>query len=579
MEEGNARVDSISQQACQMNSGRDTHVRRRVFYIVQEVPYADFYNFDYGPIDKFRESAETQCIDGDASSSSSSSSSGSAQLGDGGRGKAPHERRCGEGVPQRNSAEYEGEKRECAEYYQGGEHPNGGNPSGGALLCGGQPNGGHPPGGAPRKSESREAYPLADNLSRGKTHPKKGPKKGKRKNEFLKQCEFSSDGSCYYTISNGNHLRLFATDPLLLNELSKGEEGKLNLRALHEQYEHMNPQEREKRNESWVCMQLGEHIYDCKFYPFFDWSNSNTCFFAACSKGNPVCLHSAYDGSSIMSFKPLNECHELCSCYSLCFHPERNWLLCGTNAKSIKVFDFGKPSEVYENRILSTRRGKGQKGIISTMAYKKNGFGKNAIYAVGDYSDCIYLYADNCDHTNDFILKFQVNRKNSNGVTCIKWLDEFSLLSGSRNGSFIYRFDMRKATEYTQKWERFALTNQKYLFDVYGDFLLSGDTFGYLNVYNLAHNKLIYREQINKYSPLISVHVHPTYPLLLTGSGTRRFYENSTNQVDIMASVLSRGVHTSDRNLVEEDSSCAAPFPSVSRYINSVCTVWCDFPP
>ncbi|EUD69247.1 hypothetical protein C922_00110 [Plasmodium inui San Antonio 1] len=570
MEEGNRHVDSNDKETFEMHTGMESQMKKKVFYIVQEVPYADFYNFDYEPIDKFRESKETQCIDGDTSGAASSSSSCS-ELPDGSTGKTARESRFFAGHQQRSNAEEEEQKRKCVESYDGGKNPNG------------VP----PPGGAPRKSQLSEEYPLANKAASTQTHRKRS-QRIKKKNEFLKQCEFNSDGSCYYTISNSNRLRLFATDLSLLNALSgssgessgdgSGGEAKRKLRALHEQYQHMDTQEKEKMNNSWICMQIGEHIYDCKFYPFFDWNNSNTCFFAACSKGNPVSLHSAYDGSSLMSFKTLNQCHELCSCYSLCFHPERNWLLCGTNAKSIEVFDLGKPNEMYENRILSTRRGKGQKGIISTMTYKRKGYGQNMIYAVGDYNDCIYLYADNCDHKNDFILKFEVSKKNSNGITCIKWLDEFSLLSGSRNASFIYRYDMRKDTEYVQKWERFALTNQKYLFDMYRDILLiSGDTFGYLNVYHLNDNKLLYREQINKYSPLISVHVHPMYPLLLTGSGTRRFYENSSNEVDIMTSVFSGAIDTSDDNLLDGASS-SIPFPTVSRYINSACTVWCDFP-
>ncbi|ANQ09504.1 Uncharacterized protein PCOAH_00044370 [Plasmodium coatneyi] len=559
MEEGNTHVDSNGKQVCEMHTGKETQKNKKIFYIVQEVPYADFYNFDYEPIDKFRQSGERQCIDGDTTSSSSSSSSSScAELGDGKTGKTTHESRSRADHRQRNNGEDEGENNQCVNYYKGGENPN----------------------EEPLRNESSEEYTFANKPGNRQTHPKRS-QKVRRKNEFLKQCEFSSDGSCYYAISNSNNLRLFATDLLLLNELGNsngnGAGGNVNLMALYDKYEQMDSEEKEKRIQSWICLQLGEHIYDCKFYPFFDWNNSNTCFFAVCSKGQPVCLHSAYDGSSIMSFKTVDECHELCSCYSLCFHPERNWLLCGTNAKSIKVFDFEKPNEVYENRILSTRKGKGQKGIISTMTYKKKGYGENVVYAVGDYNDCIYLYADNCDHKNDFILKFQKSRKNSNGITCIKWLDEFSLLSGSRNGSFIYRYDMRKGTDYVQKWERFALTNQKYLFDVYRDSLLiSGDTFGYLNVYHLTDNKLIYREQINKYSPIISVDVHPTYPLLLTGSGTRRFYENNSNKVDIMANILSGRIDTSDQHMMDGESS-SIPFPSVSRYINSACTVWCDF--
>ncbi|KJP85172.1 hypothetical protein AK88_05190 [Plasmodium fragile] len=578
MEEGNTHVESDDKQVCEMHTGRETHMnKKKVFYIVQEVPYADFYNFEYESIDRFRGSGETQCIDGETSSSSASSSSSSssspsscAGLGDERTGKRTHARgRCA-GHQQTNSAEDEGENHECVEYYQRGDTSN--------RVC--------RPGGEPQKSEASEEYTCSNKLGSGRTNLKKS-EKGKRKNEFLKQCEFNSDGSCYYTISNSNCLRLFATDLLLLNELGRSSsgrgssrdnaEGSINLEELHAKYEHMDIQEKEKRKTSWVCMQLGDHIYDCKFYPFFDWSNSNTCFLAACSKGNPVCLYSAYDGSSIMSFKTLNECHEMCNCYSLCFHPERNWLLCGTNAKSIKVFDIEKPNEVYENRILSTRKGKGQKGIISTMTYKKKGYGHNAIYAVGDYNDCIHVYADNCDHKNDFILKFQVDKKSSNGITCIKWLDEFSLLSGSRNGSFIYMYDMRKSTEYVHKWQRFALTNQKYLFDVYKDFLISGDTFGYLNVYHLRENKLMYRQQINKYSPIVSVAVHPIYPLLLTGSGTRRFYENNNSKVDIMASVFSHGMDTSDDHLMDDGASSSISFPTMSRYINSACTVWCDF--
>ncbi|SBT41891.1 WD repeat-containing protein 79, putative (WDR79) [Plasmodium ovale wallikeri] len=468
------------------------------FYILQEIPYTDSYNYDYKLIDKFYQSGkDSYYVNGDSSSEAEPSDAENVSTGE----------KCVFNHGNSNRSQ-----RECR------------------FL----------------------------------------------RNECLKQCEFNRDGSCYYTLSSSNNVRLYATDPLALTFLENGKDNSSNLRSLHDQYVSMEEEEKWKRNNSWININMNEHVYDCKFYPHFEWNNVNTCFFGLSSKDKPVCLYSAFDGSHLISFKTLSECYELCNCYSLCFHPEKNWLLCGTN-KSIKVFDIGVPNEPLENRILSTRKGKGQKGIISTIDYKKEGYGMNTLYAVGDYNDCLYLYADNCDHKNDYILKFDTKNK-SNGITYIKWFNEFYILSGSRNGSYIYLYDMRNGKGYVQKYERYALTNQKYLFDTHHNYLLSGDTFGYINMYDIVTNKLIHRQLINKYSPIISVSAHPTHPLLLTGSGTRRFYENNNHQVDIITNLFyNQGGNNSNYDCVSQTEN-KHPFPVHSSYLNSACTVFFDFP-
>ncbi|SCL97236.1 WD repeat-containing protein 79, putative [Plasmodium berghei] len=404
-------------------------------------------------------------------------------------------------------------------------------------------------------------------------------KKIKLKNEFLKQCEFNNDGSCYYTISSKNKLQLYATDITLLNIFSNGNKNNNNiLENLYKKYKNMSDDEIERRNSSWINMNINGHIYDCKFYPYFDWNNNNTCFFALTSKDVPVKIYSAYDGSPLISFKLFNESQELSNCYSLCFHPEKNWLLCGTKNRSIKVYDLNKPNEIYENRILGTRKGKGQKGIISTIDYKKEGYGNNSIYAIGDYNDILYIYADNCNHKNDYILKFS-NKYNSNGITCVKWYGEYNILSGNRNGSYIYLYDIRNNKEHVHKFNRYALTNQKYLFDVHKNYIISGDTFGYLNFYNIENNELVHKQLINKYSPIVSVNVHSTHPFILTGSGTRRFYENWNSKIDISCTspiYNNTNIHEEISFKAEQDD-ILQHFPSKSHYINSVCTIFCKF--
>ncbi|CRG94869.1 conserved Plasmodium protein, unknown function [Plasmodium gallinaceum] len=516
-ENKNAFTESICEDKNIEYKKKNGLLNGKNFYIIQEIPFIDSYNYKYEQIENLNKSNKPYYLDGDTSSS--------YEVND-------------ENISSKN------EIKSNKSY----------------------------------KNENDEDESDTDksqehiNIYQNKYNDEK---KKKKKNEFLKQCEFNRDGSCYYTISNNNYLRLFATDLTLLHFLEKNENIYENLNILFEKYNNMTDLEKTKRNSSWISMKLSEHIYDCKFYPYFEWNDYNTCFFSVCSKNKPIYLYSAFDCSTLLSFKTLNECCEICNCYSLCFHPEKNWLLCGTN-KSIKVFDFNKPNETLENRILSTRKGKGQKGIISVIEYKKEGYGKNCIYAVGDYNDCLYLYADNCDHKNDYILKFQ-NKKNSNGITHIKWFNEFFILSGSRNSPFIYLFDMRNNKNYIQKFERHALTNQKYIFDIYKDYLICGDTFGYINVYDIINNKLIHKQLINKYSPITSVNKHPIYPLLLTGSGTRRYYENNNNEVDIITNLLynQKNFHEDSykKSLGENDPH----FPSTSNYINSVCTIFADF--
>ncbi|CDU19972.1 uncharacterized protein PY17X_1335200 [Plasmodium yoelii] len=490
-------------------------------YIVQEIPFNDFYNYNYKKIKKFNElEKESYYINGNTSS-------------------------CDNTQISTNSED--SPKIQFNKYIKKEKGNN--------------------------QSISNSSVNSDEN---NKDVEKNKVKKIKLKNEFLKQCEFSNDGRCYYTISSKNKLQLYATDIQLLNMFS--DDNKNNNNILENLYKNISDNDIERRNNSWINLNINGHIYDCKFYPYFDWNNNNTCFFALSSKDVPVKIYSAYDGSPLISFKLFNESQELSNCYSLCFHPEKNWLLCGTRNRSIKIYDLNKPNEIYENRILGTRKGKGQKGIISTIDYKKEGYGNNSIYAIGDYNDILYIYADNCNHKNDYILKFS-NKYNSNGITCVKWYGEYNILSGSRNGSYIYLYDIRNNKEYVHKFKRFALTNQKYLFDIHKNYIISGDTFGYLNFYNIENNELVHKQLINKYSPIVSVNVHSTYPFILTGSGTRRFYENWSSKIDISCTnpiYNNTNIHEENSFKVNQDDTFQY-FPSTSHYINSVCTIFCKF--
>ncbi|KEG04741.1 WD repeat-containing protein 79, putative [Plasmodium vinckei vinckei] len=488
-------------------------------YIVQEIPFNDFYNYNYEQIKKFNKSEkESYYINGDTSS-------------------------CDNTHVSTNSDD----KIQLNKYIQ-------------------------------KEKENNQSVCNSSVDSDEHNKDTKKNKVKKLKNEFLKQCEFSNDGCCYYTISSKNKLRLYATDITLLNAFSNDNNDNNILESLYENYKNINDDEIERRNNCWINMKKNGHIYDCKFYPYFDWNNNNTCFFALTSKDVPVSIYSAYDGSDLMSFKLFNDSQELSNCYSLCFHPEKNWLLCGTKNRSIKVYDLNKPNEICENRILGTRKGKGQKGIISTIDYKKEGYGNNSIYAIGDYNDILYIYADNCNHKNDYILKFS-NKYNSNGITCVKWYGEYNILSGSRNGSYIFLYDIRNNNEHVQKFKRFALTNQKFLFDIHKNYIISGDTYGYLNFYNIENNELIHKQLVNKYSPIVSVNVHSTYPFILTGSGTRRFYQNCNSNIDISCTspiYNNTNIHKEPSFNVDHDDTFNH-FPSTSNYINSVCTIFCKF--
>ncbi len=186
-----------------------------------------------------------------------------------------------------------------------------------------------------------------------------------------KGCQFSPDGTCLLT-ARANKLELYNT---VYDDDEDGED-----------------------NQQWkpaITCQSGDSVRNYAWYPRMNSSDPATCCFLGVSRGSPVHLYDAYDGSIRASYRPYNGLDEMESPTVVSFVNNGQQLVTGglRSDRLLHVFDLNRPGRDHAQPLLKlgkTRRSKdGQKGLVSAMAYSET----NGVLAVGTYSPgSIYLY-------------------------------------------------------------------------------------------------------------------------------------------------------------------------------------------
>lgn len=192
-----------------------------------------------------------------------------------------------------------------------------------------------------------------------------------------KGCQFSPDGTCLLT-ARANKLELYNTP--FEKEEDDSESG--NSRS----------------GGGWepaLTCNSGESVRSYTWYPHMKSSDPASCCFLGVSRGSPVHLYDAYDGSIRASYRPYNALDEMESPTTLCFAENGQKLVTGglRSDRILHVFDVNRPGREHAPPLLKlgkTRRSKdGQKGLVSAMAYSE----RKGVIAVGTYSPgSIYLY-------------------------------------------------------------------------------------------------------------------------------------------------------------------------------------------
>jgi len=232
------------------------------------------------------------------------------------------------------------------------------------------------------------------------------------------------------------------------------------------------------------------------------------------------------------TYRPFNNVEEVCHAYSLCFSADRGQILAGFD-RTIRIFDLQRPGRQTEEWLLSTRAGKGQKGIIGSLAAS---IASPGVYAAGSYSKSICIYQRGCKGKPLMWLSDCQASYEMGGVTQLVWVNEWMLLSGHRCDRWLRFWDLRKADSERHKestlqapkallhrFPRHTRTHQRFGFSTKGDLLSTGDDSGAILFYSLSHlsETGIIREAHGR--PCVSAMLHPTLDIILSSSGSRDF--------------------------------------------------------
>uniref|UniRef100_A0A8C5P9H5 Telomerase Cajal body protein 1 n=1 Tax=Leptobrachium leishanense TaxID=445787 RepID=A0A8C5P9H5_9ANUR len=317
---------------------------------------------------------------------------------------------------------------------------------------------------------------------------------------FLKGCKWAPDGSCLMTNSEDHVLRIFNLPP----ELYSGEWQRYcnGARAV-------------------LRMAEGDTIYDYCWYPAMSSGDPDTCFVASSSRDNPIHAWDAFNGTLKASYRPYNHLDELTAAHSLCYTPDGAQLFSGFD-KMVRIFETSRPGRDCQCRPTFHKK-QGQSGIISCIAFSPS----QDLYACGSYSKSIGLYSRHEGAT------LAVLQGHHGGVTHLVFSPSgHCVYSGGRKDPEILCWDVRYPGKVLASLRRNVTTNQRMYFDMEmsGRYLISGDTQGLVSVWDTLSmsddSSVLPLLQFQAQSDCVNgISLHPSYPLLATASGQRKFLE------------------------------------------------------
>ncbi|KAF8796899.1 telomerase Cajal body protein 1-like [Argiope bruennichi] len=324
-------------------------------------------------------------------------------------------------------------------------------------------------------------------------------------NNYTKGCKWAPDGSCIMTCSDDNILRLFNL-PEELWDCSKW----------HDITE----------MEAVVKISEGEILYDYSWYPLMNSSEPSTCCLASCSKNTPVHLWDGFTGELRASYRSYDQMDEIIAARSLSFDSEGQRIFCGFE-KTVRIFNVDLPGRNFEIRNTFAKKS-GQSGIISCFAFTPQ---NRHISAVGSYQKSIGLYSEP-DGELECILEGQ-----KGGVTQLQFSPDGNLLySGGRKDPEILCWDLRNLGTVLYCLRRTCVTNQRMYFDITrgGRYIVSGNNNGIISVWDTYKEpKETETDDFDVLEPTLfymghkdcvnGISLHPTYPLLCSSSGQRKF--------------------------------------------------------
>ncbi len=350
------------------------------------------------------------------------------------------------------------------------------------------------------------------------------------KNEFSTGCLWSPSGTHLLETRERNKIALHKLSPEVMDS---------------SRYYHL-PDEDQKSKESvregnqyattkpLQCVlrkQVGEAVYDTRWYPLMNDQDPITCCFATTSKDQPIHLWDMYSGISRASYRCYDQYDELESASCLSFNVYGNRVYAGLKSL-IRCFDLTVPGRDSDAIPTSTSKKdvKGVRGIISCIQFNLQ---HPNIYAAGTYTNNVLVLQEN-HPASDAMLEI---RDLPFAVTHLSWAPDTGnyLWIGGRNHDDVWCYDIRHTRRRLGSIQRSLSTNQRVVFDIdpWGRHLATGDDRGNVLIYDTSSFALLAREEgLGVGNACVnSVRFHP-YCALLGVTAGQRVFENDDNGSD-----------------------------------------------
>uniref|UniRef100_A0A5K3EFA9 WD repeat-containing protein 79 n=1 Tax=Mesocestoides corti TaxID=53468 RepID=A0A5K3EFA9_MESCO len=345
------------------------------------------------------------------------------------------------------------------------------------------------------------------------------------RNNYLRGCVWSPDGTCLLTNSCDNIFRIFEFSPAFSPE---GDKFDFDSEPLSDEL------------PAVLWMREQELVYDYCWFPSMSSDDPVTCCFASTSRRTPIHLWDAFNGTLRATYRPFNHVGELTSAQSIAFSGDGTRLYCGFN-RYIQVFNVEKPGCHSERRPRLGKRAD-QGGIISALASLHGGDLSQGIYAAGSFSGSVGVYSESMGGQRVGPLlqgpRLGISQVKfvcpANGAT--PWL----LIAGGRADGQIFVWDARwmRDREPLAVIPRRVENYQRFQFDVdfSGRYLFTGNQTGAVSCFDLTSPTIATVDSEGRRLPGLlpaavwlahedschGVSIHPFMPILATASGQKR---------------------------------------------------------
>lgn len=358
------------------------------------------------------------------------------------------------------------------------------------------------------------------------------------KQNYVRGCLWSPDGSCVLTTANNDGMHVF------------------ELPADMYEAQEVSPQRPVNLLDSAVHVRETTLVYDYKWYPGMHSSMPETSVWIASRQHEPIQMWDAYTGKLRCSYKGYNAVDEVEAALSLTWSVDGGFIY-GGYKKSIKTFDVKAPG-----REISLFPTKVTASCMTICAPLPN------LLIFGSWSRTITALSTNSQQT---IAVGNNSRECSHnaGVTWLKFIPRTNLFaSGGRKDNKLILWDIRNLQKPFHVLERKCDTNQRMYFDAspFGEWIATGNTDGVVRVWNLREIDAVGRSYRKYDFPLHrdccnGVSFHPTRPIVATTSGQ---FHPTTNGADYSVS----------SPIVDDDDQQSADKPTRDSSPENSLTLW-----